>query len=148
LSKFRRSDNLRAWTAKGSCPRRSHATRGAPRLWFFVTIIILVMEISATPITKLEAAHRQLRQAVRLFFKNGDMLAVHTLTAAAFQLFSDIGRLSGVVSRFRSDQLIRSEPLKDWITALSSTQNFLEDADKDPDAVHTCSDESTIMFIS
>src|SRR5690606_2112085 len=67
---------------------------------------------------------------------------------AAFQLFSDIGRLSGVVSRFRSDQLIRSERLKDWITALNSSQNFLKHADKDPDAVHNYSDESTILFIS
>ena len=37
-------------------------------------------------VTKLEAAERQLRVAIRLFFERKDMIAVHTLTAAALEI--------------------------------------------------------------
>lgn len=105
------------------------------------------MEITATPITKVEAAHRQLRAAIRLFFNGGDMLAVHTITGAAFQLFADIGKVSGVVSRYRSDHVIRSETLKEWNTALNMTQNFLKHADRDVDSSLNYSEEATILFL-
>ena len=75
------------------------------------------------------------------------MLAVHTLTAAAFQLFADLGKVSGVVSRFRSTELIRPEKLREWIGALNSTQNFLKHADTDADEQHPYVEESTVLFL-
>jgi hypothetical protein len=52
------------------------------------------MDPGSVKVTKREAASRQLNQGIRLFFDRGDMLAVHTLTAAAFQLFADLGQVS------------------------------------------------------
>jgi hypothetical protein len=44
-----------------------------------------VMEQSAPfeTVTKIEAAERQLRVAIRMFFERKDMIAVHTLACAA-----------------------------------------------------------------
>src|SRR2546422_6130134 len=85
-------------------------------------------------ISKREAAARQLDQAIRLFFRRGDMLSVHTLAGAAFQLLADLGKVSGIVSRYRSEVLIRPERMKEWVQALNSTQNFLKHADRDADS--------------
>ena len=38
-------------------------------------------------ITKLDAAHRQLVTAIRLFFDDDDVAAIHTLTCAARELY-------------------------------------------------------------
>lgn len=41
---------------------------------------------NSEPISKIEAAFRQLRTAVLLFFSDQDPVAVHTLTAAAHEI--------------------------------------------------------------
>jgi hypothetical protein len=41
-------------------------------------------------ITKLEAGGRQLDSAIRMFFANEDILAVHTVSRAAFRILYDI----------------------------------------------------------
>src|SRR2546428_411992 len=75
------------------------------------------------------------------------MLSVHTLTRAAFQLLADLGKVSGVVSRYRSDELIRPERMREWIEALNSTQNFLKHADKDANDALQYVEEGTILFL-
>ncbi len=42
-------------------------------------------------ISKLDAARRQLITAIRLYFNHGDIVSVHTLSAAAFKTTQDIG---------------------------------------------------------
>src|SRR5262245_5776372 len=105
------------------------------------------MDFKVCEITKLDAAGRQLHQAIRLFFERGDMLAVHTLAGAAFQLFADVGKLSGIVSRYRSEDLIRRERMREWIGALNRTQNFLKHADKDAHQVFKYVEEGTVLFL-
>ena len=42
------------------------------------------------PISKLEAAQRQLDCAIRLYFGNDDLLSVHALSHAAFRVIYDL----------------------------------------------------------
>ena len=105
------------------------------------------MQWRVSEITKLEAAGRQLDQAIRLVFECGDLLAVHTLTGAAFQLFADLGKEAGIISRVRSEELVKPEGMRKWINALNSTQNFLKHADKDPGEVLKYVEEGTLLFI-
>jgi hypothetical protein len=42
-------------------------------------------------ISKLDAAKRQLETVIRLYFSNGDPVAIHTLTGAAHTVVRDIG---------------------------------------------------------
>jgi hypothetical protein len=43
-----------------------------------------------TKISKLEAGKRQLDAAIRMFFENEDVLAVHTLSRAVFRVLYDM----------------------------------------------------------
>ena len=45
---------------------------------------------SSLQITKLSAAERQIKAAIRMFFAREDSLAVHTVAAAGYQLLADL----------------------------------------------------------
>ena len=67
-------------------------------------------------VTKLEAASRQLDTAIRLFFSGGDAVSIHTLAAAAFNVFADIAehRKVGVSwrTRVRDDSGLSKKELR------------------------------------
>jgi hypothetical protein len=46
-------------------------------------------------ITKLAAAHRQLRAAIRMFFAGEDELAIHTIASAAYRIIADLKKDRG-----------------------------------------------------
>jgi hypothetical protein len=60
-------------------------------------------------LTKQDVAVRQLRQAIRLFFAEGDMLAVHTLTSAALTVLADLARKAGIANPFGDEAHLRPE---------------------------------------
>jgi len=98
-------------------------------------------------ISKSDAGLRQIRQAIRIFFARGDMIAVHTLTGAAFQVFTDLGKLKGIKSRYRGEDIVRPDRVADLERALNHTQNFLKHADKDPDATLSYVEEASVLYL-
>src|SRR5438045_7911123 len=50
----------------------------------------------AKRITKLEAAVRQLRAAILLYFSNGDEVAIHTLAFAAHEILRQLAKARGI----------------------------------------------------
>lgn len=81
------------------------------------------------PITKLDAARRQLDCAIRLFFNCDDSLSVQTLAWAAFKILFDIyphHRSDG----FTHDMNSIVEQIG-W-KRFAKTPNFLKHADRDP----------------
>jgi hypothetical protein len=88
-------------------------------------------------ITKLDAALRNLRAAVRLFFERGDPVAVHTLAAAAQGIIRDIARARGMqnTSILHDNPGIPAEDRKRWITDINAARNFFKHADTDPDGI-------------
>lgn len=87
-------------------------------------------------LTKLDAAERQLNQAIKLFFAEDDAVSIHTLAEAASQVLADIGKTLGVESLARDSNLIREEKKKEWLKAIFTSRNFFKHADKDPNSVH------------
>ena len=80
-------------------------------------------------VTKLEAADRQLRVAIRLFFERKELIAIHTLTAAARGILRGLaphGVIDTSIEKFslKSQKLLRR--------AINEAQNFFKHADKDP----------------
>jgi hypothetical protein len=57
-------------------------------------------------ISKLDAAKRQLETVIRLYFSNGDPVAIHTLTAAAYNVIRDVTARRGVEPMLVKDQLL------------------------------------------
>jgi hypothetical protein len=84
-------------------------------------------------LTKLEAAKRQLRVAIRLFFKRKDLVAVHALAAAAQGILGDLGKHKGVKGIFARSERIRPEYREEVIKSFKEVQNFFKHAAKDPD---------------
>ena len=97
------------------------------------------MNSSSFPVSKLDAARRQLELAIELFFMERDPVATHTLAKAAYQLLSDISRHRG-----GKPMLFDIESLKEHCVEgkeklvfdkLREAENFFKHADRDPEAV-------------
>jgi hypothetical protein len=105
------------------------------------------MDFPSETITKIEAAQRQLRQAILLFFERGDIVAVHTLTCAALQVFSDIGKTKGLDSIIKNPPYVREDKKKEWFAQIHRAQNFFKHADKDPEETLEFHAAATPFFI-
>jgi len=86
-------------------------------------------------IKKLEAAQRNLKAAIRLFFEERDAVAVHTLAAAAQGVLRDIARSRNLdhTSILHDHPHVDQEVRREWINALNAPRNFFKHADKDPE---------------
>jgi hypothetical protein len=98
-------------------------------------------------VSKLDAARRQLREAILLFFERRDPIAVHTLAAAAHQILHDLGQEKGGVSMLKDNPYIRSEKRGEVINILNAAQNFFKHADRDPDADFEFRPSATPLYI-
>ena len=78
-------------------------------------------------VTKLEAGCRQLRAAVRMFFDNEDVLAVHTLSRAAFRVLFDLTKEG------EQKTALEAHIKKVGEKRFNEVTNFLKHADRDPD---------------
>ena len=79
-------------------------------------------------ITKLEAAQRQLDAVIRMFFKNEDILAVHTVSRAAFRIVFDL------TSEGDAKNALATHIKKVGAHRFNEETNFLKHADQDPEA--------------
>lgn len=92
------------------------------------------MERRPETITKLDAARRQLRTAARLFFDYGDVISIHTLAAAGYQILIDILHDQGRSTRLEQSM---EDLIKPGFEALArkmlrKPQNFFKHAEEDP----------------
>ena len=87
-------------------------------------------------VTKLEGAERLLKTSIRLFFEEGDMLAIHALVAGAHEVLRTLlSKRNQKGSFIKDNDYIRSEHLSEYLKHMNRTQNFLKHADRDPDEV-------------
>ncbi len=104
----------------------------------------------STIITKIEGASRQLNTAIRLFFDADDSVSVHTLAAAAANVFADlVERRSGASwrTRTRESSMLSMKEVK---AILHEEWNFFKHADRDPDSVLQFNEElaADLMFMA
>lgn len=84
------------------------------------------------PISKLDAAQRQLDTAIDLWFRDRDGLAVFTLAYAGFRILFDVSRKTTSEGFDVALDKLLGESGWQSITGLA---NFLKHADRDPNAV-------------
>lgn len=82
-------------------------------------------------IDKLEVARRQIIAAVRLFFEEGDPVAIHTLVAPAHQVLVDIGEEKGVHGAIKSAKMLQGPDAKKYLKSINFAFNFMKHADHD-----------------
>jgi hypothetical protein len=77
-------------------------------------------------IAKLDAAQRQLDASIRMLFKNEDMLAVHTVSRAAFRVLYDI------IGETEAKKALTAHMEKVGHKRFNEETNFLKHANQDP----------------
>jgi hypothetical protein len=100
-------------------------------------------------ISKLEAARRQLRTAVALFFDHGDDIAIHTLTAAGRQILLDLLKQQGKRTRLQTSAeiVVKAEYQKLYRDAVARAENFFKHADRDPNVALTFDARETHVLL-
>jgi len=100
-------------------------------------------------ISKLDAAKRQLETAVRLYFSEADPVSIHTLTAAAHELLSDVNKSRGGPPMLTESLLqnVRPDKVDEAKRRLSATANFFKHADRDPEEVHAFDPAQTEILL-
>lgn len=99
-------------------------------------------------ISKLDAAKRQLDVAINLFFKNGDPVSIHALTAAAYDVLVSLSKAEGIYSVLKDTELyVKKGHEKEYFAILNKPQNFFKHADKDSKEILEFNPEATSLFL-
>ena len=94
--------------------------------------------MNKTRISKLDAARRQLDISINLFFYDRDLVAIHTLAAAAFNVLADLLKQQGRSERTLRGKLLESVKKEHQVTVLRKVreaENFFKHADRDPEEI-------------
>jgi len=101
-------------------------------------------------ISKLDAAKRQLETAIRIYFFDGDPVALHTLTAAGYNVIRDINTKRSGERMMIKDQIfdyIKPEFKEMFRLKLNEAENFFKHADRDHDATLDFNPKLTELFL-
>jgi hypothetical protein len=89
---------------------------------------------STIRVTKLDAAKRQLRTAITLWFTGGDPVAIHTLVSAAHEIVHTLFRRKGLTGLTFDSPVIRDERRRDFAKLIKQYATFFKHAQRDPDS--------------
>jgi len=102
-------------------------------------------------IDKIEAATRQLKEAIRMFFERRDPVAVHTLAYAGHQILHDLCKSKNMEKvlelSLRDYKYVPEDMRNKYRNLLTSTANFIKHADHDADAKRLFSPKITEGFL-
>jgi hypothetical protein len=85
-------------------------------------------------LTKIDAAEAQLREAVRMFFDNRDLVPIYTLANAVREVVAQIGDHLEVATVQKEVAKARGKSVAELFRPLVKIANFFKHADRDPTA--------------
>ena len=100
-------------------------------------------------VTKLDAAQRQLRTAIRLWFADADPIAIHTLVAASHEIIHRLFRNAGHSNLFFDSTIINDDHRGDFAKLMKAPAAFFKNANHDSGAemnFHPRINETLIVF--
>lgn len=101
-------------------------------------------------ISKADAAERQLRTAIWLWFHDFDPVSIHGLASASVKVLWKLHERHQTGHKtIREEVISRAHPeyQRAFIEMLNETENFIKHADRDPFGFHTFNPESTIFVL-
>ncbi|WP_186020350.1 hypothetical protein [Burkholderia gladioli] len=101
-------------------------------------------------ISKSDAAERQLRTAIWLWFHDFDPVPIHGLASASVKVLWMLHKKHKTGHKTIREEVIdraRPEYQRSFIDMLNETENFIKHADRDPFGFHTFNPESTIFVL-
>lgn len=95
-------------------------------------------------ISKLDAAKRQLDAAIRMLFLGEDIIAVHTVAAAAGNILKDISIAKHPDKSWHLQAMqVNKLERRQYMQIMNAAANFLKHADRDPDGAWDFSPSET-----
>jgi hypothetical protein len=91
------------------------------------------MSDASLVVTKLDAAKRQLRTAIELWFADADPVSVHTLAAAAHEIVHTLYRRKGLSGLMFDSPLIRDDMRSEFARRVKAISTFFKHAQRDAD---------------
>ncbi|HUD60129.1 MAG TPA: hypothetical protein VMQ99_11575 [Acetobacteraceae bacterium] len=88
-------------------------------------------------VTKINAVHRQIDPAIRMWFADDDPVAIHTLVAAAHELLHTLFKRAGLAGLLFDSPSIKKEWRSTVAKAIKAPATFFKHAQRDPDATLT-----------
>lgn len=77
-------------------------------------------------LNQLEATHRQLVTAIRLYFADSDPVAIHTLAGAAREIYEKSCEKAGIDRMFNHIRAVHQQPDKELWNILNGARNFFK----------------------
>ena len=99
-------------------------------------------------INKIQAAERQLKEAIQLFFEKRDPVAIHTLGMASHEILYQLAKPKGIQGLLKNPDLIKDEYWKDYLSFINQHRNFFKHAKKDPHEVIEFPSEVNVLVIT
>jgi len=84
-------------------------------------------------VNKMDAAKRQFRSAILLWFIDEDPVSIHTLVSAAHEIVHTLYRRKGLKDLFFDSSRIKEERRKEFAIQAKAAATFFKHAQKDPD---------------
>jgi hypothetical protein len=88
-------------------------------------------------VTKMDAVHRQINAAIRMWFADDDPVAIHTLVAAAHEVLHTLFKRAGLVGLLFDSPVIKDEFRSTIAKGIKAPATFFKHAQKDPDSTLT-----------
>jgi hypothetical protein len=111
-----------------------------------------LIEEQTIQVTKIDAAMRQLDCAIELWFRDGDAVSIHALTAAAYDVIATLNAKGGNPTLTMTEQAKRylpPESVKSAVKAMREPMVFFKHADKgDPDETLDFDPSDTTMLMA
>jgi hypothetical protein len=101
-------------------------------------------------ISKIDAAKRQLKTAIKLYFSDSDSVSMHTLTTAAYNVLRDITKQRGVdpmLIKGHMLELVKPEYKKMIMEKINEAENFFKHADRDHEATTKFNPDMTELYL-
>lgn len=104
-------------------------------------------QVKKIHISKIDAAKRQLETAITLYFRSGDPVSIHTLTAAGYDILHGLSKTRGIKPFVKNTDMIRDEKKKKYLDMVNEAQNFFKHADRDTDKLYEFRPATTEFLI-
>jgi hypothetical protein len=98
-------------------------------------------------VTKLDAARRQLRTAIDLWFAGSDPVAIHTLAFAAYEIVHVLNKREGKDDLIFDSHAINDEHRNEVAKALKAPASFFKHANRDVDNALRFSPDLSVTFM-
>jgi hypothetical protein len=101
----------------------------------FSFTVSIVAKSKTIQVSKLDAARRNLRTAIRLWFTDGDPVAIHTLASTAHEIVHTLFRRCGLKGLLFDSRMVKDEYRSKWAAHITKPYTFFKHARHDPDGV-------------